>query len=56
MIQNGEILFCKILQDDRFEALVRPGAKFRKNTKIHFPEGSLRVVDMSDTGRIFEAE
>lgn len=55
-IQNGEILFCKLLRNDRFEALVRPGAKFRKNTKIHFPEGDLKVIDMSDTGRILEAE
>ena len=55
-IQNGEILFCKMLQDDRFEAMVRPGAKFRKNTKIHFPEGDLKVIEMSDTGRILKAE
>lgn len=38
MIQNGEILFCKLLSSGLFEGLVRPGAKFRKNTKIHFPE------------------
>lgn len=29
MIQDGEILFCQKLPDGTFEALVRPGAKFR---------------------------
>lgn len=28
-IANGEILFCQKLPGDTFEALVRPGAKFR---------------------------
>ena len=37
-ITEGEILFCKKLDTDRFECLVRPGAKFRNNTKILFPE------------------
>ncbi len=54
IIQNGEILFCKKIDASRFEALVRPGTKFRINTKIYFPPGYLEVVALSDTGRIFE--
>ncbi len=37
-ITEGEILFCKKLDADRFEGLVRPGTKFRNNTKILFDE------------------
>lgn len=56
IIKNGEILFCKLLSSGLFEGLVRPGAKFRKNTKIHFSEWNLQVIDMSDTGRILWAD
>lgn len=55
IIQDGEILFCQKLPDGRFEALVRPGAKFRIGTRILFDEGYIEVIDMSDTGRILEA-
>lgn len=55
VIQDGEILFCQKLPDGTFEALVRPGAKFRIWTRILFDEGYIEVIAMSDTGRILEA-
>lgn len=38
IIHDGEILFCKKISPTRFEALVRPGNKFRIENKIVFPE------------------
>ncbi|MDD2694198.1 MAG: S-adenosylmethionine:tRNA ribosyltransferase-isomerase [Candidatus Gracilibacteria bacterium] len=54
-ITDGEILFCQKLPGDTFEALVRPGAKFRIGTRILFPEGEIEVVAVSESGRILRA-
>ena len=50
-IQNGEILFCKKQVDGSFEALVRPGNKFKIGTKIFLGEWYLEVIGISESGR-----
>lgn len=55
IINNGEILFYKKCGNNQFEALVRPGSKFKKNTKIYFPEWYLKVIDTTESGRLLEA-
>ena len=44
LIQDGEILFCQKQVDGSFEALVRPGNKFKLGTKIWIGNGHLEVV------------
>lgn len=57
VIEKGEILFCQKLPDNTFEALVRPGSKFKIGNTIHFPNGAvLEVVAVSETGRIFRMQ
>lgn len=36
ILTDGEILFCQKQVDGTFEALVRPGKKFKVGTKIYF--------------------
>ena len=55
IIHDGEILFCKKISPTRFEALVRPGNKFRIENKIVFPEWYIEVIAQTESGRIFEA-
>lgn len=55
LITQWEILFCKNNGGNWFEALVRPGSKFKKGTKIFFNEGYLEVVDQTESGRLLEA-
>ncbi len=55
-IEDGEILFLAKKWDNRFEALIRPGKKFRNGTKIFLREDiSLEVIDKTEGGRILEA-
>jgi S-adenosylmethionine:tRNA ribosyltransferase-isomerase len=54
-ISEWEILFCQKMQNGEFEALVRPGAKFRKWTKILFDEGNIEVIDTTSSGRLLMA-
>lgn len=55
ILSDGEILFCKKDSDTTFEALVRPGKKFRKWTKFFFSEGILSVREITEDGRIMES-
>jgi S-adenosylmethionine:tRNA ribosyltransferase-isomerase len=48
---KGEILFCEMHEDGSFDALVRPGAKFRDNTRIAIGNGYIEVIGSTDTGR-----
>ena len=54
-IENGEILFCQKLPNGDFEALVRPGSKFKIGNKIVIGGGSLEVVSITEYGRIMRA-
>lgn len=53
-ITNGEIFFLKNISQNRFEALVRPGKKFKIDTILTLGKFSLSVVENTDFGRIFE--
>lgn len=55
VITSWEILFYKKWRDNQFEALVRPGSKFKKHTKIYFPEWYLEVKEITESGRLMEA-
>jgi S-adenosylmethionine:tRNA-ribosyltransferase-isomerase (queuine synthetase) len=51
IITDGEILFCEMHTDGSFDALVRPGAKFRDSTHIPIGDGYIEVLSSTDTGR-----
>ncbi len=53
-ISDGEIFFLKNISENRFEALVRPGKKFKIGTELTIGNARLTVVNNTDTGRIFE--
>lgn len=55
IIHDGEILFCQKQVDGTFEAMVRPGKKYKIGTKILLGESSLEVVGMSESGRYMRA-
>ncbi len=54
-IQNGEILFCQKQFDGSFEALVRPGNRFKIGTKIFIGKWYLEVIGVSESGRYMRA-
>ncbi len=54
-IKNGEILFCQKQVDGGFEALVRPGNRFKVGTKIFLGKGYLKVTGLSESGRYMRA-
>ncbi len=56
ILENWEILFCKKNSDTTFEALVRPGKRFKKWTRFFFPEGIISVRNITEEGRILESE
>lgn len=52
MIENGEIFFLRNCDNGEFEALVRPGNKFKKGTNILFSDDiQMTVTDITPTGR-----
>lgn len=52
IIKSGEIFFLKHLQNNTFEALVRPGKKFKIGTKIFFENFVFEIIDNTQTGRV----
>lgn len=55
LLSDGEILFCQKQLDGGFEALVRPGKKFKVGTKIYFEKWYLEVTGISESGRYLRA-
>jgi S-adenosylmethionine:tRNA ribosyltransferase-isomerase len=55
IIKKGEILFCQKQVDGTFEALVRPGNKFKVGTKIFIEWWYIEVIAQSHDGRILKA-
>lgn len=55
-ISDGEIFFLKNTENNTFEALVRPGKKFKIGTKILLGNHILEVTGISETGRIFSLD
>lgn len=55
ILSDGEILFCQKQLDGGFEALVRPGKKFKVGTKIYFEKWYLEVTGISESGRYLRA-
>lgn len=53
---NGEIFFLKNTSNQHFEALVRPGKKFKIGTKIFLGKYTLIVTKNTDSGRIFSLD
>lgn len=51
-LKDGEIFFLKNRDKNHFEALVRPGKKFRIGTKIFLGNFELTVTENTDSGRI----
>lgn len=56
VIKNGEILFLQKESDELYEALVRPGNKFRIGTEISIENMILEVRDHTENGRIFRVK
>lgn len=54
--KNGEIFFLKNRDKNHFEALVRPGKKFKIGSKITLGNAILEVTDLTDSGRIFRID
>lgn len=55
-ISDGEIFFLKNTEKNHFEALVRPGKKFKIGTKIPIGNTILTVTEQTETGRIFHID
>jgi S-adenosylmethionine:tRNA ribosyltransferase-isomerase len=55
IIKDGEILFCQKLPNGSFEALVRPGNKFKIGTQIFLWGWYLKVMGISESGRYLQA-
>lgn len=55
ILSDGEILFCQKQLDGGFEALVRPGKKFKVGTKLYFERWYLEVTGISESGRYLRA-
>lgn len=53
---NGEIFFLKNISTNKFEALVRPGKKFKTWNKIFLWKFILKVEETLDFGRIISIE
>lgn len=53
---NWEIFFLKKINENKFEALVRPGKKFKIWTKIFLWNSVLKVDGSTETGRIISIE
>lgn len=49
-----EIFYLKTIASDTFEALVRPGNKFKIGTKLRIWEYEIEIVGMTEAGRILK--
>jgi S-adenosylmethionine:tRNA ribosyltransferase-isomerase len=49
-----EIFYLKTIASDTFEALVRPGNKFKIGTKLRIWEYEIEVIEITDSGRILK--
>lgn len=56
VLKNGEIFFLKDLGNGDFEALVRPGDKFRIGTVFSIGNAQVTVMHQTDSGRILRIE
>lgn len=54
ILNEGEIFFLKRIQQDSFEALIRPGNKFKIGTVFCLDKYRLEIIWISDSGRIIK--
>ena len=54
ILNEGEIFFLKRIQQDTFEALIRPGNKFKIGTIFCLDNYRLEIIWISDSGRIIQ--
>lgn len=56
ILKEGEIFFLETSGDDTFEALVRPGDKFRIGTTFTVGNSKITVLERTDTGRVLQIQ
>ena len=54
ILKEWEIFFLQIIQDTTFEALIRPGDKFKIGTKFFIGNSEITVLEKTDSGRLLQ--
>lgn len=54
ILSEGELFFLKECSATTFEALVRPGKKFKIDTTFHIAHFCIKVISLTSSGRILE--
>jgi S-adenosylmethionine:tRNA ribosyltransferase-isomerase len=54
VLTDGEIFYLSTKNENEFEALIRPGNKFKIGTIFIIGDYKIKVVAMTDTGRVLE--
>jgi S-adenosylmethionine:tRNA ribosyltransferase-isomerase len=52
ILSDGEIFYLSTVNEDEFEALVRPGNKFKIGTKFLIGTYELEVISITEAGRV----
>ncbi len=54
ILSDGEIFYLRASDENEFEALVRPGNKFKIGTRFFIWEYEIEVVGMTESGRVLK--
>lgn len=56
LLPEGEIFYIKSTEENTFEALVRPGNKFKAGNIFSIGEFQVEVIGMTETGRVLKIQ
>lgn len=55
-LKEGEIFYLKSITDNQFEALVRPGNRFKIGTTFHLWNYNITIISQTETGRVLQID